>query len=199
MLASVMTASVVNGTISETDPTSVVLPTPKPPATTIFAEVVAFRPLGAGCGAPRELEPPKTTEHPFQEVHGRPTSDDHPTGVDDDQPHAGHVTDQYPNNTEWQPKMRRHLSNRPGVHAQLADRAVLRQQGFFHIPTSVAGGHQRLDRQVVVRPGPAAGPRVRADERTGLGDRIGRHLLRRHRRPLPGRTPPVVLYQSPTT
>ncbi len=40
-LASVMTASVVSGMISETDPTKVVLPTPKPPATTIFAEIVA--------------------------------------------------------------------------------------------------------------------------------------------------------------
>ena len=33
--------SVVSGTISETEPTNVVLPTPNPPATTIFAEVVA--------------------------------------------------------------------------------------------------------------------------------------------------------------
>ena len=36
-----MTASVVSGAISETAPTSVVLPTPNPPAMTIFAEVVA--------------------------------------------------------------------------------------------------------------------------------------------------------------
>ncbi|WP_233576638.1 hypothetical protein [Saccharopolyspora rhizosphaerae] len=35
-----MTASVVSGTISDTEPTNVVLPAPKPPATTIFAEVV---------------------------------------------------------------------------------------------------------------------------------------------------------------
>ncbi len=34
-----MTASVVNGMISDTAPTNVVLPTPNPPATTIFAEV----------------------------------------------------------------------------------------------------------------------------------------------------------------
>ena len=38
--ADVMTASVRSGLISETAPTNVVLPTPKPPATTIFAEVV---------------------------------------------------------------------------------------------------------------------------------------------------------------
>ena len=40
-LASVITASVVSGTISDTEPTNVVLPTPKPPATTILAEMVA--------------------------------------------------------------------------------------------------------------------------------------------------------------
>ncbi|CAM5540572.1 hypothetical protein SRIMM317S_01854 [Streptomyces rimosus subsp. rimosus] len=38
--AEVITASVRSGLISETAPTNVVLPTPKPPATTIFAEVV---------------------------------------------------------------------------------------------------------------------------------------------------------------
>lgn len=39
-LASVITASVVSGMISETEPTKVVLPTPKPPATTILVEVL---------------------------------------------------------------------------------------------------------------------------------------------------------------
>ncbi|ALG12724.1 hypothetical protein AOZ06_42965 [Kibdelosporangium phytohabitans] len=39
-LASVITASVVNGMISETEPTNVVLPAPKPPATTIFTDVM---------------------------------------------------------------------------------------------------------------------------------------------------------------
>src|SRR5918995_3858352 len=60
-LASVMTASVVSGSISETDPTNVVLPTPKPPAMTIFADVT--RPeVGRAM-----LEPPKSTEHPLQQ------------------------------------------------------------------------------------------------------------------------------------
>jgi hypothetical protein len=36
--AVVMAASVVNGGISDNVPTNVVLPTPKPPAITIFAE-----------------------------------------------------------------------------------------------------------------------------------------------------------------
>src|SRR4051795_7689073 len=61
-LASVMIASVVNGVISETEPTNVVLPTPKPPAMTIFADVT--RPDDGRCVM---SEPPKSTQHPFQQ------------------------------------------------------------------------------------------------------------------------------------
>src|SRR6478609_1505995 len=60
-LALVMTASVRRGLISETAPTRVVLPTPKPPATTIFAEVVAR------LGAAAALELAKSTEDPFEQ------------------------------------------------------------------------------------------------------------------------------------
>src|SRR5882757_9598764 len=62
--ALVMTASVRSGLISETAPTNVVLPTPKPPATTIFALVVER-------AAPPPLELPKSTEHPFEQCHIR--------------------------------------------------------------------------------------------------------------------------------
>src|SRR5262245_16516110 len=55
-------ASVRSGTISETDPTRVVLPTPKPPATTIFVEAaVRLTPAGA-------LESTESTEGPFEKV-----------------------------------------------------------------------------------------------------------------------------------
>lgn len=40
MLASVMTASVVTAGISETEPTSVVLPAPNPPAMTILVDIL---------------------------------------------------------------------------------------------------------------------------------------------------------------
>src|SRR5262245_30171450 len=58
--AVVMIASVVRGVISETEPTSVVLPTPNPPAMTIFADVT--RPPGRDMS-----EPAKSTEHPLQQ------------------------------------------------------------------------------------------------------------------------------------
>src|SRR5215471_12802036 len=66
-LAAVMTASVVRGVISETDPTKVVLPTPKPPATTILTEVIAVSPVLLWAG----LELAKSTEHPFEQVEIR--------------------------------------------------------------------------------------------------------------------------------
>src|SRR6185295_3636845 len=55
-----MMVSVVSGVISETEPTSVVLPTPKPPAMTIFADVT--RP-----GRCATSEPPKSTQHPLKQ------------------------------------------------------------------------------------------------------------------------------------
>src|SRR5215468_979597 len=65
--ADVMIASVVSGTISDTDPTSVVLPAPKPPAMTIFAEMCwPDGPLIVPVSGV-DLEAPKSTEHPLQQ------------------------------------------------------------------------------------------------------------------------------------
>src|ERR1044072_2904179 len=122
MLASVMTASVVSGTISDTEPTRVVLPTPNPPATTIFAEVVG---CGAGPRVPRGLEPAETTEHPFHEIDRGPVADDRAALVDQDEPHPGHVTDQHPGRTERQLQVDGYLRDGPGFHAQVTDRTVL--------------------------------------------------------------------------
>src|SRR6202043_2651939 len=65
-LADVMTASVVSGVISDTDPTKVVLPTPKPPATTIFTEVIADA-SPPPCGR-ATLDLTESTKHPFEQV-----------------------------------------------------------------------------------------------------------------------------------
>src|SRR5690242_20267739 len=101
--ADVMTDSVRSGLISETAPTNVVLPTPKPPATTIFAEVVA-RPAS---------ELAKSTEHPFEQRHIRSATvvlvtarlvDRHQTGL-------GQVRDQDPRHTQRHGEQRRHLGD----------------------------------------------------------------------------------------
>src|SRR5215467_10646744 len=97
--ADVMIASVVSGVISETEPTSVVLPTPKPPAMTIFADVT--RPDGLRAMS----KPPKSTEHPFQQfrtdrvvavaIEGR-------WFVDGDKALRRHIGDDHPGDTERQ-------------------------------------------------------------------------------------------------
>src|SRR6185437_3371416 len=91
--AEVITASVRSGLISDTAPTNVVLPTPNPPATTIFAEVVAR--VGP-------LELPKSTEHPFKQCHVRLAAGRHvATGlVDGDETRLGEVGHEDPHHTE---------------------------------------------------------------------------------------------------
>src|SRR5690348_18398187 len=64
VLATVMTASVVSGVISDTEPTNVVLPTPNPPATTILTDVMA----GAADRGWARLDITESTKHPFAQV-----------------------------------------------------------------------------------------------------------------------------------
>src|SRR4029079_18605541 len=94
--AEVMIASVVSGVISETDPTSVVLPTPKPPAMTIFADVT--RPDDG-----RMSEPAKSTQHPFKQIcaHGV-VSVERCWLVDRHEPFRGHVRDKHSRHAQWQ-------------------------------------------------------------------------------------------------
>src|SRR4249920_2975014 len=99
VLAAVMTASVVSGVISETDPTKVVLPTPKPPATTILTDVIA-----ASVTSPvAVLELAKSTEYPFEQVKVR-SSALMVELVDPDQSFHRHVGDQDAGHTERHPE-----------------------------------------------------------------------------------------------
>jgi hypothetical protein len=68
VLATVMTASVVSGVISETEPTNVVLPTPNPPATTILTEVMVWPASAAGRAT---LDLTESTKHPFEQMEVR--------------------------------------------------------------------------------------------------------------------------------
>src|SRR3954469_20036177 len=97
--ADVMIASVVSGVISETEPTSVVLPTPKPPAMTIFADVT--RPDDERCGV--MSEPPKSTQHPFQQFCAhRVVVLERGRLVHGDQSTRRHVRDENPRHAERQ-------------------------------------------------------------------------------------------------
>src|SRR5512144_501512 len=89
-LADVMTASVRSGTISETAPTNVVLPAPKPPDTTIFVDRVGF-----------PSEPLKATEHPPQECWVPFVPDGGRGPHDLDQPQVNHVGDDHSGDPQW--------------------------------------------------------------------------------------------------
>src|SRR6478609_3511270 len=119
--ADVMTASVRSGLISETAPTNVVLPTPKPPATTIFAEVVAR--------AAPPLELAKSTEHPFEQRHIRRAAGLSVARLVDGH-HAGfrQIRDKDPGHTERHRQQCRHLGHRLDLTAEVADPLVLREQ-----------------------------------------------------------------------
>src|SRR5690242_7738063 len=96
--AEVMIASVVSGVISDTEPTSVVLPTPKPPAMTIFADVT--RPEVGRCAM---SEPAKSTQHPLQQFCADRVVVLERSGlVYRDQPIGGHISDEDPGHAERQ-------------------------------------------------------------------------------------------------
>src|SRR5437016_4871773 len=105
--AAVITASVVSGVISETAPTRVVLPTPNPPATTIFADLI----VDVGCR--RWLEPAKSTEHPFQQFHAIVVLTLRHI-VQGEQPVGHHVRDEHPGHAERQPGVCGDLGQRLG-------------------------------------------------------------------------------------
>ncbi|AYN32178.1 hypothetical protein DUI70_1675 [Streptomyces albus] len=164
-LADVITASVRSGLISETAPTNVVLPTPKPPATTIFALVVErpWRP------AP-PLELAKSTEHPFEQCHVRLA-----TGVlvaarlvDGDESRLRQVGDEDAGHAEGNGQECGDLGHRLDLTAQIADPLMLGQLPL-HLVRLSGGVHQRLDGELVPGPGPPARHGVRADQRVVRG------------------------------
>src|SRR5437868_8244072 len=153
--ASVITASVVSGTISETAPTNVVLPTPKPPATTIFVEV-----------SPPPLEPAKSTEHPFQERPVRQARLQLRT-VDTDEPLGLHVRDDHPGHTERDAEQRRDLGDRTDLPAELTDRPVLPRVPQPELERGHRGD-QRLHGQRGTRRGTSSGEGVHPHQRALL-------------------------------
>src|SRR4051794_21392296 len=147
--ADVMTASVRSGLISDTAPTNVVLPTPKPPATTIFAEVVD-RIGGApyaccGCG----LELPKSTEHPLKQCHVRLAARLAAAGLVD-RHHAGlgQVGHKDPGHAEGYGQEGGDLGHRLDLTGQMADPLVFGQESRV-LRRIRRGAHQGLDGQLV--------------------------------------------------
>src|SRR5689334_24428356 len=182
--AEVMMASVVSGVISETDPTSVVLPTPNPPAMTIFADVT--RPPAAGrCDM---SEPAKSTQHPFQQFSAYRVGLVFQRGglVHRDQAIGGHVGDDHSSHTERQLHACGDFGERLHTAAVAHSRDVLMLAST--LPAADRSGSaahgcldQRFQRYLKLRPGPTAGHGVRPDQRAGRLIALGH----RHRSPLP--------------
>src|SRR5215469_348949 len=162
-LAVVMTASVVSGVISETEPTNVVLPTPKPPATTIFTDVIAVS-VAVDCTV---LELPKSTEHPFEQVNIRATL----CMVDlvyPDQSFHRHVRDEDTRDAQRHPQHRRDFRDRPPVTAEPQNGLTLGAEHRQVPRLIVRRRDHRLDLKLVTGLGPSAGHCIRTDERAGL-------------------------------
>src|SRR6266536_755284 len=160
--AEVMIASVVNGVISETEPTSVVLPTPKPPAMTIFADVT--RPEIGRCAM---SEPAKSTQHPLQQFCAdRVVVVERRGLVYRYQPVSGHVSDEDPGHSERQLHPRGDLGQglQPAI-AQRGDVLVLPAVGAavpdYGVPAPDGRLHERFERDLQLRPGTTAGDGVR--------------------------------------
>jgi hypothetical protein len=135
------------------------LPTPKPPATTIFAEVVDRGaavpppPENAGLGVASGLV------------------DGHHSGL-------GEVGHEDPGHTQGYREQRGDLRDRLDLTAQVADALVLRKK-TLQVRRIGAGAHQRLDRQLVARTRPATRHRVRAHQWLVALVAVGGVLLRR--------------------
>jgi hypothetical protein len=159
-----MTASVVSGTISDTEPTNVVLPTPKPPATTIFTDVVAADDAVGRVVVLVALEPAKSTEHPFKQhqvwlpilISGL---------VHPHQPFVRQVADKDARHSEGDPQVSCDLGDRPYLPAQLDDRLNLRRPLVSGLGSEIRCGYQRFDGEVVTRPGPSLCDCVRPHQR----------------------------------
>src|SRR6266566_4489683 len=158
--AEVITASVVSGVISDTDPTNVVLPAPKPPATTIFTEVMAESAITAEIVS----EPAKSTEHPFQQLDGRAAL----SVIELVDPHVAfhrHVSDQDPRHPQRHLQHRGDLGHRPPIPAELQNRlAFWAKQRQIARPV-VFGHDHRLDLQLIPRLCPPSRHRIRPNQK----------------------------------
>src|SRR3954452_10738815 len=111
-LAAVIQASVFTGGISEMAATQVVLPTPKPPAITILAEVSPGRD-GAGWTGSGKL--PETITDPFQQAEIAAGV----LGVDEQPVAGGEVVEHHPGHPQRHAGVRGEFGDRLGTPGRL--------------------------------------------------------------------------------
>src|SRR4051794_18769564 len=163
MLRSVSSSSVCSGRISLTAPTSVVLPTPNPPATRSFtARGMSAAPCAASeCFESMEYFPKQMfAERPVL-LYGTP---------DHDQPVVEQITEQYTDHHQGEVQLRRYLRDRQRPDAQLEDGEMLRPHAGGRERCRPGGRDDRDHLETLASGGLGTAARqcVRPDERAGL-------------------------------
>ena len=138
--AEVIIASVVSGVISETEPTSVVLPTPNPPAMTIFAEVIRRT------AAPRRGQSLRSPLSTLSSSSIRSVVPSAGAAVYRDQAVGRHVGDQHPGHPQRQPHVRGDLRERLRPALTQRGDAVLVAPGEAGTPADLRSGVVDQDR-----------------------------------------------------
>src|SRR5262245_6014338 len=181
MLALVRTSSVCSGRISLTAPTSVVLPTPNPPATRIFTasgirsplrSVRAPAPLVAARSAPfagARSERAEPIDYRLENAFVGPLRAG-PWLVHQDESLLQQVAEQHADHAEREVQVRRELGHRHRFRGADEDRPVLRLE-VHRVDVVALSGHDERQ-QVEPADGRAAAPagdRVGPNDRPGLG------------------------------
>src|SRR3954452_7757730 len=185
---SVIAASVESGSMSEIEPMKVVLPTAKPPATTIFTVMGAVGGVVmdlspgtccAGVASATTSERGNAIENTLQNLEVRGCGcGRRRTGVDDDQPLVGEVADEDADHAEGQGQVCRQLRHREDRgRAELDDAPTFRRAGG--VGGTGDASDQRLERQVAATgAGPATGQRVRPHGARLLDDLVVVEVVR---------------------
>src|SRR5687768_14477208 len=165
MLAEVIAASVRRGSISDTAPTNVVLPTPKPPATTSLAEIGRRLATMAGCAGER------TGLRVKDGSDGTDTGDQPPDecnvvrrgrGADLDVPGHDEVTHEHAGDTNGNGQLHGDLGDGDRAAAGFEDGVLLAAETAA--VDTVLGHDERLDGEVGAdRAGAPAGQQERAE------------------------------------
>src|SRR5215207_11576585 len=172
---SVIRASVRSGGISDTAPTNVVFPTPKPPAITILT----------GTGASGGSAGTEPLQESFENGHVRAVGCPR-WRVDGQVAARREIPDQDPRDTQRYVQARCQLDHRRQALAEVDDGSLFPLQRERPLPTQVGHAEQRLHRKLgPPGAGPAAGQRVGGNHTPAPFGRIRRF---RHASPLPGPT-----------
>src|SRR4051812_34780524 len=155
----VMAASVVSGSISEIEPTKVVLPTANPPATTILTGTGTLR--SPAVVAPERSESLESIQHPFKQTDIGLFGDRSTAAV---QESAGHqIADEYTYGADDDIEMSRHLGERDGRLGEGQDAPLFDADLPHERATAIADEDECLQRKVEARPCAAAREGIRPD------------------------------------